>query len=171
MSTRVNFIIETPVAEDYKQLHYVNKQTWLHTYPNLENNISLEDIESLPWSKFAENWKTKLTSPEENLYYLVAKTNNSIVGFIGIKELPEFISIGSLYILPDYQSLGIGSGLVHHALEFVSKEKNVVTKVAEYNKNAINFYKKLGFIYLEKISDFPLLGNKFIPQIKMILER
>ncbi len=171
MLNKIDFIIEPALKEDYKSLNWVNKQTWLHTYPNEENKITLEDIKNLPWTKFEGDWRTKLASFEEGLYYFKAKIDNKIVGFIVIKELAEFIAIGSIYILPNYQNLGIGSGLVNHALKFVSKQKPIVIKVAEYNLNSINFYKKLGFVYDEKISDFQLSPNKAIPQIKMVWNR
>jgi ribosomal protein S18 acetylase RimI-like enzyme len=157
--------------KDYKELNWVNEQTWLHTYPNAENNITLEDIKNLPWTKFEEDWRTKLASVEEGLYYFTAKIDSKIVGFIVMKELAEFIAIGSIYVLPNYQNLGIGSGLVNHTLKFVSKQKPIVVKVAEYNQNSINFYKKLGFIFVEKVVNFKLSEEKSIPQIKMVWNR
>ena len=171
MSAKINFVIETAVAQDYKHLNYVNKETWLHTYPSESYNINIADIENLPWNKFEENWKARLTLPEKDFHCHVAKVDNNIVGFIVCKELPSFISIGSVYVLPDYQKLGMGTSLFNHVLKFVSLQKPIEIKVAEYNQKSINFYKKLGFVYLEQISDFQLSENKFIPQIKMILRR
>jgi ribosomal protein S18 acetylase RimI-like enzyme len=167
MINKTNFTIQQAVEEDYKRLNFVNKETWLHTYPNEENDITVEDIENLDWQKFENNWKTKLATSEVGLYCLTAKIENKIVGFIVVKEFVDFVSFGSIYILPDYQRLGIGSALINQALNFVSKNKIIVVKVAEYNHNSINFYKKMGFIFSEKAADFKLSETKSIPQIKL----
>jgi ribosomal protein S18 acetylase RimI-like enzyme len=171
MINKTNFTIQQAVEEDYKRLNFVNKETWLHTYPNEENNITVEDIENLDWQKFENNWKTKLATSEEGLYCFTAEIEDKIIGFIVVKEFADFISIGSIYILPDYQRLGIGSALINYALNFISKNKKIVIRVAEYNQNSINFYKKMGFIFSEKAADFKLSETKSIQQIKMVWNR
>lgn len=171
MTNKTNYTIQKAVEQDYKRLNFVNRETWLHTYPNEENNITVEDIEKLDWQKFEDNWKTKLETSEKDLYCFTAKVEDKIVGFIVLKEFADFVSFGSIYILPDYQRLGIGSALINYALNFISKNKKIVIKVAEYNQNSINFYKKIGFVFSEKIADFKLSETKSIPQIKMVWDR
>jgi ribosomal protein S18 acetylase RimI-like enzyme len=62
-----------------------------------------------------------------NPYFLVAETNNKIVGFIscsirrsdGVAVIPEgenYLEIDNLYILPERRRLGIGASLVNTCL-------------------------------------------------------
>ena len=60
------------------------------------------------------------------------------------------------------------------AKEFFDKSKDIIVQVAIYNKQAISFYKKLGFIDTGKrFSDekykMPISGA-VIPEIEMILK-
>lgn len=49
-------------------------------------------------------------------------------------------------MLPEFQGLGIGKMLWKKANEFLDPKKDTFVQVADYTENAINFYKKIGFV-------------------------
>jgi ribosomal protein S18 acetylase RimI-like enzyme len=54
------------------------------------------------------------------------------------------------YPYPTFPSSGIGKMLVEKILSWLGNEKKIKLNVAVYNKKAIKFYEKLGFVKGEK---------------------
>lgn len=75
-----------------------------------------------------------LDLPNSDTYFLVAKTNDTVIGTISFGPCGEDIKkcveskfhsvgeLGSLYILPDYQNQGIGSLLISAMIDYLSKQ-------------------------------------------------
>lgn len=114
----------------------------------------------------------KKISEGGNTKIWVAKEAVKIGGFIRIDKSDEKNSLRALYVLPGYQGRGIGKKLMELGLDWVDSDKQVVLEVAEYNNNAINFYKSFGFMengcILNEAGKLP--SGNVIPEIEMVKE-
>ena len=82
-----------------------------------------------------------------NSYYLVAKSDNEILGFAGIKYVLNDADIMNIVVKKSKRKSGIGSLLLKNIIE-LCKKLNVSTlflEVNEKNLPAISLYKKFGF--------------------------
>ena len=83
-------------------------------------------------------------------FVLVALFNNKVVGFISLWLRGSFIH--HFYIDDEYQQHKIGTKLLEEAIEIMNTP--ITLKCLEKNTKAIEFYKKKGFVAVDKgISD------------------
>lgn len=101
----------------------------------------------------------------------VAKVNGAVVGFtLPLINKDGQHSLGALYVLPEFQGLGIGYELAKVNLKWHGNHP-IYLAVAAYNQRAINFYKTLSFMETgKKIEDLTArkLGEKELPEIEMM---
>lgn len=89
---------------------------------------------------------------QENNYYLVAKLDNVIVGYIGISYVLDTADIISIVVDKEYTKKGIASLLLNNIFNFC-KSNNINTILLEVRKSNIaaqKLYEKHGF---KKISE------------------
>lgn len=138
------------VPEDAFGITNLLYKTWLETYPNKENGITVEDIEDSYKDEFTEekieNLKKIIRELPENKKRLVAKEGDNILGYCTVIRNTDSNHLQTLYVLPEFQGKGIGRKLWEEALKFLDPTKDTFVQVADYTENAINFYKKLGFV-------------------------
>lgn len=94
---------------------------------NLKEDIAKE----IEYKKYLIN--TALDNPDSNIYFLVAKLDNNVIGTISFgpcgsdikkcanNQLDKVGELGSLYVLPSYQEKGVGSALIYAMLEHLHK--------------------------------------------------
>ena len=153
----MEFIIRKAKEEDAKEIAYVNAYTWLTTYKGLMPDELLEERvktidDRVP--KIINAIKTK-----DNFY--VALDGNKVVGIMsyGKSRNQDYIDSGeikSIYILKDYQGLGLGKSLFMTGIkELLNMGFNsMILNVLEGN-DAFLFYQKYdGKKVSEKIDDF-----------------
>jgi GNAT superfamily N-acetyltransferase len=169
--------VRKSVPDDVYGIRDVQRETWLVTYPNEEEGISLEDIQRKFKDDNTSEGKQKIEERKkgygnENSNIWVAEDNGRIVGFCGALKEGENNRIGALYVLPVLQGTGLGCSLIQKALDWLGDKKDVYVNVARYNKQAINFYKKFGFVesgksgVLDVAAKLP--SGKIIPEIELI---
>ena len=113
-------------------------------------DTDLDQISTTLTSDFDDFWNSDLLKNElqaENSSYLVAKWNENIIGFAGIKILIEEANIMNLVVKKDFRNQGI-AGLLLKNLIHLSKEKNLTSitlEVMEENYPAIHLYQNFGF--------------------------
>jgi ribosomal protein S18 acetylase RimI-like enzyme len=75
----------------------------------------------------------------------VAVVNGEIVGAVGANDLGH---MWMLYVLPDYQGLGIGSALYNAAIESIKKtgQRKAMLEVLAANESAVAFYRTRGWV-------------------------
>lgn len=86
-----------------------------------------------------------------------------MIGFVTYKEnSKDVIEITWLAVMPKYRNKGIGSKLVLESLKLLNGAYKIceVKTLAQTHKDkgyekTRNFYKKLGFVSLEKIHPYP----------------
>jgi len=105
----------------------------------------------------------------------VATIEKNIVGFsIYRKEARDFVSvedaseIQGLYVLEEYQNLGIGSKLLDASINEI-KPKKVVLYVLYNNEHAIEFYIKKGFKFTDKEMTIKVPGG-ILKEKEMVLD-
>jgi ribosomal protein S18 acetylase RimI-like enzyme len=169
----VEIIKATP--EDIVGIQEVFYKTWLDTYPNEEVGITIDDIEDRYKDTFTQEVLNKraeqIANPPEGHTLLIAKEDKKVIGLCRIIKSKEQNRLQAIYVLPEYQGKGIGKQLWNEALNFFEKKNAIVVAVASYNKNAINFYKKLGFEDSGKRREdekFRMKSGALIPEMEMI---
>ena len=143
-----NLIIREAKLDDAYWIAYVNVHTsysayrWLMPEEHLINRINTSKEFSEKMRKIIENWTKHLVIEDLE--------KNKIIWILGYwpsrnENYPHSWEIIALYVLPEYQKLGIGKKLF---LAWIDRLINLwynsmIINVLEWN-NAINFYKKYG---------------------------
>lgn len=112
--------------------------------------MTVEDIEDSYKDEFTEekieNLKQIIRDVPQTTKRLVAKVGDEIVGACTLVKRDEYNHVRTLYVLPEFQNKGIGKMFWNEAQKFFDPNKDTVVQVAEYTHQAIDFYKKLGFV-------------------------
>jgi ribosomal protein S18 acetylase RimI-like enzyme len=148
---RIIIQIHDATPNDADGVRQVQQRTWLATYPNAELGITEEDIEARFHARSEEAIKRRQAQQQginsDPLVHLwVAKEAERIVGFCLAKKEGMQNKIQAIYVLPEYQGTGIGKRLLQTALDWLGSQREIVLNVAAYNHQAINFYRRFGFI-------------------------
>ena len=128
----------------------------------------LEQIKEKLLEDFDDFWTVNILKEEiqsEKSQYIVAKQNQGIVGFAGIRIIIDEVEIMNIVVRKDKRQEGIGSRLLQEILK-TAKEQNaqvVILEVNEKNQPAIKLYQKFGF---EQIG---LRKNTIIIQTMLLL--
>ena len=118
----------------------INKMT-LSDLDNIKNNLT---------SDFDDFWSYNILKEEleyDNSTYIIAKLNNEIIGFAGIKIVIDKADIMNIVTKKIYRNQGVG-GMLLKSLISLSKKLNLNSLSLEVNENnltAIHLYKKFGF--------------------------
>lgn len=117
------------------------------------NAMTFEDVNSIELN-FSENfdkfWSIDILKNDvtnENSKYIVAKINDEIVGFAGIKIILDEADIMNIAVRIDKRKLGIGSILLEKLIELaINCNCSFITlEVNENNLPAIHLYEKYNF--------------------------
>ncbi len=142
--------IREALPDDVDAMRDVQRHTWIATYPNETYGITKEDIEA----RFREDPETARESRERRrqsvctapFHSWVALEETVIIGFCIVKQDDHENLLQALYVLPDFQSKGVGKHLLQTALDWLGTDKEVMLNVASYNEKAIAFYHAFGFV-------------------------
>jgi ribosomal-protein-alanine N-acetyltransferase len=113
---------------------------------DIDNILELENMSfSTPWSK-----ESFIKEIEENKLarYIVAKSNDKIIGYGGMWLILDEAHITNIAVHPEYRGEGIGNKLLNGLVD-ISKEtmiKRMTLEVRKSNDPAINLYKNNDFI-------------------------
>lgn len=136
--------------KDYED---VNRMlTNLHNYHAKNSNVFFEITQYYTKKEYE-----KRIAKNHRIY--IAKVDNKSVGVIEIGIKYSSISISAIYVDEEYRKLGIGKKLIEKVLKYYNKHKKelsgvITLQVFDFNKNAIEFYKNLGFSYERHIMEF-----------------
>mgnify|MGYP000116755612 FL=1 len=110
----------------------------------------LEEIKDVLLSDFDDFWSYEVLREEllsDSSLYIVAKKQNEIIGFAGIKIIIDEADIMNIVVKKSYRNNGNGSLLLENLI-LISNKKNlnfINLEVDCKNTIAINLYKKFGF--------------------------
>ena len=116
---------------------------------NIDDELLINEIQN----DFNEVYKQKNELKNEfinNPYtkVLVFIENNKVIGFIHINEIYDRYEINNIFVLYEYRKKGIASQLMDNIIK-LGKDTgiiNITLEVRKDNVNAINLYKKYGFV-------------------------
>lgn len=117
------------------------------------SKMTLADLNSIKnnlISEFDDFWNYNILKEEldnNNSNYIMAKLNNEIIGFAGIKIILNEADIMNIVTKKIYRNQGVGN-LLLKSLISLSKKLNLTSLSLEVNENnltAIHLYKKFGF--------------------------
>jgi|GEM_PF-4683604 len=145
-------------------------------YTNVTINPNVESIAYNAKMYGGVYWEDKKTQLIKNLsdnkyQYWVICINDNVVGFSEIIYEPEWMELDKIYILPKYHSQGLGRILIEHTLKNLHQhDQDLKLEVINYNKQAINFYTKYGFVKTStKLEPFVQPDGSELPAIEMLL--
>lgn len=160
-----SYKIREAEASDSEAVSKILRDTWLSTYPSKKFAIYKEDIAAINFKGSIVNTETK--------HIWVAVTEDLLV--VGVCKASKMLTEGwlkALYVLPEYQSHGIGSALLSRALGWFGAIP-IFVNVAVYNEKAIAFYLKHKFIKTGRLASSraaALPTGKTIPEINLLFE-
>jgi GNAT superfamily N-acetyltransferase len=167
---RKNIEISDMVSEDADAALTIKNQVWLDTYVSEQYGITEADLKSRKTlnPERLERMRNIVSGNVDNEHIWVAKCGGEVIGMCSAEKGGDQNKLGSLYVLSQYQGLGIGARLFEKALNWLGCDKPIEFGVAEYNLGAIEFYNKFGFKVDGRMEDFVLPNKKRIPLIRMI---
>lgn len=161
------YTIRLANEKDSLELSKLKKQVWIETYIGIYSN---ERINNYDFEKNNDKFLNIINNPDIDLY--VVEDNDRIVGYMdyGIPSRPYKDyeqEIGLLYLLKDYQGMGIGRELFNIAYNNIKEKGYDVFFIScnKYNTKAQEFYKRMGGI-VDQIDDDNI--DKSIPQVKFL---
>lgn len=80
-----------------------------------------------------------IQAPNQHLFGFVKETN--IVGCIGVEVNLSICEIKHIAVSSEERGMGIGSKMIN----FINEHYSRITIVAETDKDAVEFYRKIGF--------------------------
>ncbi|MBR3324806.1 MAG: tRNA (adenosine(37)-N6)-threonylcarbamoyltransferase complex dimerization subunit type 1 TsaB [Clostridia bacterium] len=108
------------------------------------SQTDLEEIEN-NYNDFESSWNLEILKQEfKNSVFFVMKSNNEIIGFIGIKTIMNEVEIMNIVTRKDKRNQGVASSLLSYVIRKIPTEK-IKLEVNEHNINAINLYSEFGF--------------------------
>ena len=128
----------------------------------LINTMTLDDlkeIENILYTDFDDFWNYEILKEEltsQNTVYFVAKINDEIVGFAGVKIILDEADLMNIVVKKEHRKKGIASSLLKKLI-FIAKEKNLKSinlEVNAKNLSAISLYKKFNFIEIGKRKNY-----------------
>ena len=111
----------------------------------------LDTIQDILVSEFDNFWSANILRNElqnPNSKYIVAKFNNTIVGFGGIWKAVDDIHITDIVVRKNQRNNGIGSVILAKLIEISKSDKNIKALTLEVNSNNIpaqKLYEKFDF--------------------------
>lgn len=134
--------IEKVTREEIPELKQLLSYVWKDTYGELYPSEVIEKITSV-WhdpKALAEQ------AADPDTFFAVAKEEGKIVGLITVRKIDDITAFMSrLYIHPQHQRKGIGTQLMHAALNHFPSVKVLRLECEKQNDKACSFYTKQGF--------------------------
>jgi ribosomal protein S18 acetylase RimI-like enzyme len=163
-----NLIIRFATPDDLEQISHIAHVTWNKTY---SSTIAQENRkEFLERAYKPENLAAAIDVPGH--WFYVAELDGEIIGFGHFlqryhRTLPR-AELVRLYVLPDYQSLGVGRHILRTGFAALAEAgiKQCLVSVQETNKLARKFYERHGFEYHQKHGQF--LGTQIVVLVQYI---
>ena len=142
------FIIRKASHEDIERIAFINAESWKTTYQGIVTQLFLDTLtteQQLPRAK------RLLESPEISCIVAYDKHSGLVAGFacFGKNREPNVdadCELQAIYLLQEYQGLGIGKTLFQFGFkELIEKfNKKMMVSVFEANKIARDFYERQG---------------------------
>lgn len=159
----MEYMIRHMLKKDIQQVQNVARKSWYSTY---ENIIPLAIQNSFLQSAYSnESLERRLAAS----YFFVAESDEKVIGFANFSPLKESgeIELGSIYLDPAYQGVGVGSALLKKGISTIEGIQKVYINVEKDNLIGKTFYIAKGFKQVAEFDD-PFDGHN-LKTIRMVL--
>ena len=123
-----NILVCIATPNDVVGIQEVFYRTWLATYPNEEAGITVDDIEDRYKDRLNEKniskRKEQIINPLDGQTLFVAKDGERVVGLCRVVKKVDRNQLLAIYVLPEYQSRGIGSKLWEECKKIFDSSKD-----------------------------------------------
>lgn len=159
----MNFVIRKMKEEDIPSVQHVAKTTWNDTY---------KDIIPIPvQEKFLQHAYSHdmMKHRLQHSHLFVGEVDGKVVGFANFSPIKHQYEteLGAIYLLPEYQSNGIGSALLQTGIAMLEGVKKIYINVESENKKGKAFYNAKGFAVVDAFKeDF---DGYMLKTLKMVL--
>ena len=174
-------VIDKALPDDAEIICDIRDRAWIDAYPNSELGITADDIrlnaqgrDGVFVPRRIAHLKERLARHDgTGLTTFVARVDGKIVGYIDPQiDGQNRRRIGAMYVAPETQGKGVGGKLMRHVLDLYGRDQDIFLEVVSYNQNAINFYKRFGFVITD--AEVPEEEGRpdyitSLPQIEMVL--
>jgi len=149
MKSQAEIAIRNWTREDFSIVKNILLTTWKNTYTFIpEEDILLHFEKHYSEDRLIEI----LNDPFSN--GIIAEVNSVPAGWLKLFEdhINKKFFVSSLYVLPEFQGFGLGKKLLNEAYR-IAKEKQfskVWLGVMQQNIKALEWYKNLGFVFVEE---------------------
>ncbi|MFD0771489.1 GNAT family N-acetyltransferase [Bacillus sp. CGMCC 1.60114] len=159
----MNFVIREMKEEDIPSVQHVAKTSWNDAYTDIIP-ISVQE-KFLQHAYSYDMMKHRL----QYSHLFVGEVDGKVVGFANfspIKHQSE-TELGAIYLLPEYQSNGIGAALLQTGIAMLEGVKKIYINVESENKKGKAFYNAKGFAVVDAFEeDF---GGHILKTLRMVL--
>ncbi|MBB2890444.1 GNAT family N-acetyltransferase [Flexivirga oryzae] len=134
-------LLRAATGDDLQGVIAVGQQTWPVTY----GPIAGDDYVAMGLAKW---WTADATIPAIRAGRVtVAEYDGEIVGMTSVGPLDGHLALWKLYVLPEFQSSGVGGMLMRAAIARARADgyDEIVLSYLEGNDNARGFYEHYGF--------------------------
>lgn len=142
-------IIRVMSKEDIPVVQNVAKLSWHDTYEGIIPRHIQENFLDIAYSTSMLEKRLAMT------HMYVAEYSGKVTGFANFSNPDDqhISELTAIYILPDYQRLGIGLALLEYGISKLEQVRNIDVIVEKANIKGYNFYKKLGFEVLDEFEE------------------
>jgi GNAT superfamily N-acetyltransferase len=149
MKTSTNFTIRRSSADDAPLFYDVIEQT-------------MREFIMATWGRWNES-RVRQESLEDSISpdAQVIQVGDIAVGVCLIERSPTHIQLEQIYLLPEYQRLGIGSVLIQSLITEASQSHIPIRLRVMTVNPAKKFYEKFGFIVTEVTPEFFFMEKMF----------
>lgn len=115
--------------------------------------------------EWIERWLTDLEFTREKFEaqrIIVLEHEDRVIGFCAIAENQDDFEITNLWLLPQFIGKGLGKKLLAEAISRYTDQSKPL--LVEADPNAVPFYKRQGFVIIDKVESFP--PGRFLPIMK-----
>lgn len=145
--------------EDVALLQQISIETYSDTFGKQNTEKNMTDYLTAAYE--LTKLEAELTTPDSYFYFL--KKDNQIAGYLKLninnaqtEEMKNALEVERIYIRKDFKRQGLGKTFIELA-ETIAKrlqKETIWLGVWEYNFNALEFYKKMGFKHFSQHSFF-----------------
>ncbi|RZI48248.1 GNAT family N-acetyltransferase [Lactococcus kimchii] len=156
MKKESEMILKKVTLKDVQQLQEISIETFSDTFKDANDEANLKEYLKNAYN--IEQLKSELSDLESDFYFVYYK--KELAGYLKLnvsnaqseKHDINALEIERIYIKTHFKRLGLGRYLLNYAINQAKelKKTSVWIGVWEKNINALNFYKKMNFVYFSE---------------------
>lgn len=160
----MSYVIRKMLKVDTAKVQDVAQKSWNATYEGIIPHEVQANFLKAAYSDEMMEHRIK------NSLLLVAEVENNIVGFANYSPVNNKgeVELGAIYIYPEYQGMGMGTGLLQAGVKALDGVKKIFIDVERENGIGKIFYEAKGFTVVEEFDDD--FDGHILKTLRMVLK-